>query len=191
MNNKDLELYYFNTASLEDIRFKYFAEIRKIVNADNFFNNKRYTQNKRLKIRCHMASLIMEYIQADKEREKEFCDAYGLYGVNLLCEFVLEAVVADEAIRQKRQEDIFLDKASILYFDGVYPPNVRDWQKDKSITILRACALEQRIYDAVHSAPPEEIFGEEVVRKANEMIRKYEEKQKKKELKEKKKNRGK
>lgn len=180
MNTNDLELYYFNTAPLEEVRFKYFAEIREIVNANNFFNNKRYTQNKRLKIRCHMASLIMDYIQADKEREKEFCDAYGLYGVNLLCEFVLESVVADEAIRQKRKEDIFLDKSSVLYFDGVYPPNVRDWQKDKSITILKACKLEQRIYELLNSAPPEEIFGEEFVKKANKRLKKFEDKKKKK-----------
>jgi len=180
MNTNDLELYYFNTASLEDIRFKYFPEIKKLINAENFFNNQKYSQKKRLDIRCHMANQIMDYIKEDKVREQEFYNAYGLYGANLLCEFVLESVVADEAIRQKRKEDIFLDKSSVLYFDGVYPPNVRDWQKDKSITILKACEVEQRIYNLLHSAPPEEIFGEDFVNKINKKLKKFEDKQKKK-----------
>lgn len=181
MNTNDLELYYFSTAPVEDIRFKYFPEIKKIVNADNFFNNQKLSSKKRISIRAHMAHLIMEYIKADKYREKEFCEAYGLKAVNLLCEYVLECVVADEAIKQKRTEDIFIDKSSVLCLDGEYPPNVRDWHKDKSITILKACETEQKLYELFNSVPAELIFGEEFVKKANEKIRKFKEKKKKKE----------
>lgn len=164
MNNKELELYYFNTYNLESIRKKHFSTLKLIVNSNDFFNNENLSIEERLEKRSYMENQIYKYILSKKDIEDEFTLTYGLGAVNILCEFVLQGLVADEAIKQNFDKNIFLSKCSILCLDHKYPPNIRDWKKNKTITLLTACSFENELVELFHSVPAGDLFDEELIK---------------------------
>ena len=89
MNTKDLELYYFNTASLEEIRFKYFPILRKMFNVEDLLNNKDISEDDSLSKRAKIENIICDYIKSDDDVSKDFFDAYHIDKPNEICELVL------------------------------------------------------------------------------------------------------
>lgn len=178
MNNKDLELYFFNTYSLETVRNKYFPKLKEIVKSEDFFNNEDLSLDKRLEKRSYMENKIYKFILSDKSIEEEFSSAYGLCAVNILCEFVLQGLVADEAIKTNFDKNIFLNKCSIVCLDHKYPPNIRDWKKDKTMTLLKACAFENDLVELFNTVPLDDLFGQDLIKDIEEKIKDYEEKNK-------------
>lgn len=179
MNTKDLELYYFNTASLEEVRFKYFPILRKMFNVEDLLNNKDISEDDSLSKRAKIESIICDYIKSDDDVSKDFFDAYHIDKPNEICELVLQGLVADEVIKKKLDINIFLDKASVIYFENKYPRNIVKWQKDKTYTIEKYCEDMLELYDLFNMFPPKEIFGEDVVRECEQKIKEYEEKKNK------------
>ena len=179
MNTKDLELYYFNTASLEEIRFKYFPILRKMFNVEDLLNNKDISEDDSLSKRAKIENIICDYIKSDDDVSKDFFDAYHIDQPNEICELVLQGLVADEVIKKKLDINIFLDKASVIYFENKYPRNIVKWQKDKTYTIEKYCEDMLELYDLFNMFPPEEIFGEDIVRECKQKIKEYEEKKNK------------
>ena len=180
MNTKDLELYYFNTASLEEIRFKHFPIIKQLFNSEDLLNNKDISEDESLSKRAKIESVICDYIKSDEYISKEFYEAYHIDKPNEISELVLQGIIADEVIKQKLDINIFLDKASVIYFENKYPRNIIKWQKDKTYTIEKYCEDVLELYDLFNMFPAEEIFGEDIVRECEQMIKEYEEKKKKK-----------
>ena len=180
MNTKDLELYYFNTTSLEDIRFKHFPILKKMFNVEDLLNNKDISEDDSLSKRAKIESIICDYIKSDEDISKDFFEAYYIDKPNEICELVLQGLVADEVIKNKLDVNIFLDKASVLYFENKYPLNIEKWLKDKNCTIEKYCEDMFELYDLFNMFKPEELFGEKIVRECERLIKDFEEKKKKK-----------
>jgi len=178
MNTKDLELYYFNTASLEEIRFKHFPIIKQLFNSEDLLNNKDISEDESLSKRAKIESVICDYIKSNENISKEFYEVYHIDKPNEICELVLQGIIANEVIKQKLDINIFLDKASVIYFENKYPRNIIKWQKDKTYTIEKYCEDVLELYDLFNMFPAEEIFGEDIVRECEQLIKEYEEKKK-------------
>lgn len=147
MTKEDLKLYYFQTIELKRISDTYFSKIKEFIDVKEFFNNCNLTEDERVNKCCNMENKICEYIRSDKAIEEDFFKAYHLKGTNTLCEFVLQGIVANEVINNKIEINIFLDKASVLYFNGEFPLNIKLWKKDKNETLIKHCEFYNKLYE--------------------------------------------
>ena len=180
MKTKELEIYYFCTPEINTLRKKYYSTFREMLGAENFFNNKKSTDEERLNKVSEMATILANYIFSNEDIKEEFTFAYKPEDDFVIGELVLQSVIADIAIQMNLKINIFKNKSSVLYFENTYPKNIIIYKNRKrSGNLFEYISFFESFKDMLKSFSPEELFGEEFVKEMQEIVREFKDKEKK------------
>ena len=139
MKQTELKHYYFSSIQIETLFNKYFDYLIEYIGLENLILKNISSQDDIVKAQDNIETKIKKYLTENKTVYLEFSEAYQLNSYVFLSEILLQSIYAKLYIENQINFDIFLSKQSALYFENEYPENIKEWQRDKSLTILDIC----------------------------------------------------